>query len=168
MINALAQWFSGFWGGDDLRRRWSQQAALCRCQLLTHTPQSALRASVCVKHRVPRFPWRKGFSHSIKRLKPAALTVLAPVSHNWFLLSWWSTLCNGLAHLLWNELPVNSFIFQYNAHTMKPAEKNKSINARPKSVFEAALSVLKKPFTSECPRIRWLPWKMAGTSKFLS
>lgn len=107
-------------------------------------PQSPLSASVCFKHRVPKFPLRS-FLPLCKRLKPIALTILAPLSHDWFLLSLWSILPNGLAHLLWNEFSLNSFIspyitilFQWNRHRIK------KWNADSKCVFDASLFALKE------------------------
>lgn len=106
-MNALAQWCAGFWG-DHLRKRGAGCTAQTLGSLLLRNRHSA---SVCVKHKVPGFPLRRVFPLH-KRLKTAAL-LLAPMSHDKFLLSWWSILSNGLTHLRWDEFSLNSFISQY-------------------------------------------------------
>lgn len=105
-----------------------------------------------------------------ERLKPTALTILAPVSHDWFLLSLWSILSNGLAHLLWNEFSLNPFISQYttihlqwNRHKIK-----KNWMLIPRAYLRRAFSLSEKAvknFWMSKGSFEWLFVKNCGLLK---
>ena len=149
-INALEQWFSRFRGGD-CRRKKSQAESRLHCPR-SYLPSSHPALLSALSTGSQDFQWEKRFS--------SALTILAPISHDWFLLSLWSVFSIGFAHLLWHEFSL-TFLFRSIPQSSHNEAGPEQLSADTKCVPEGTLLLLRRAGNTCTTRgsFRWLRGK---------